>query len=124
MTKLKILEENWKRALADYQNLVKRVDSDKKEFIKLATAGMISKFLPSVDALEIVVKQLRDVLKDEGLQEINPREGDVFDPGLHECTETVLGGNQDTIAELVFKGYKINDYVIRAAKVKVFTKTS
>ena len=133
---VKTLTENWKRALADYHNLTKRIESDKKDFVKLATVQIISKFISSLDVLELAathsqdpgihmaVKQLQQALAEEGLEEIVPAVGDKYDHFLHECTETVLGENQDTIAELVFKGYKINDYVIRPAKVKVFTKTS
>lgn len=132
VTKLKTLEENWKRALADYQNLVKRIDADKKDFVKFATANIISKLLPSLDILELAashsqdqgvkmaVKQFKDVLSCEGLQEISPKAGDLYDHEIHECLETLPGEPDNTIAEIVTKGYKINDYVIRPAKVKVF----
>ena len=132
VTKQKTFEENWKRALADYQNLVKRIDTDKKDFVKFATANIISKFLPSLDILELsathsqdqgvkmAVKQFQDVLFAEGLQEILPKVGDTFDHEIHECVETLSGEPDNTIAEIITKGYKINDYVIRPAKVKVF----
>lgn len=131
-TKLKTLEENWKRALADYHNLVKRIDADKRDFVKFATANIISKFLPSLDILELsashsqdqgvkmAVKQFQDVLSAEGLQEIMPKIGDAYDHEIHECIETLSGDKDNTIAEVVTKGYKINDYVIRPAKVKVY----
>jgi len=134
ITKLKTLEENWKRALADYQNLVKRIDTDKKDFVKFATANIISKFLPSLDILELsathsqdqgvkmAVKQFQDVLFAEGLQEISPKVGDTFDHEIHECVETLPGQPDNTIAEIITKGYKINDYVIRPAKIKAYVK--
>lgn len=132
MSKMKVLEENWKRALADYQNLVKRMEGDKAEIMKLASLNVVNKLVPTLDVLElaakhnpdegiqIAVKQFQQVLQDEGLEEINPAVGDKFDPSLHECIETVSGENQDTIAELVFKGYKINGFTLRPAKVKVY----
>jgi len=134
VTKQKTFEENWKRALADYQNLVKRIDTDKKDFVKFATANIISKFLPSLDILELsathsqdqgvqmAVKQFQDVLFAEGLQEISPKVGDTFDHEIHECVETLSGEPDNTIAEIITKGYKINDYVIRPAKIKAYVK--
>jgi molecular chaperone GrpE len=127
-----ILDTNWKRALADYQNLVKRADVDKKEFVKYATANLISKFIPSLDILELAanlsqdagvklaVKQLQETLLAEGLEPISPSVSTAFDHRLHECIETLSGQPEDTIAELVSKGYKIGDFVIRPAKVKVY----
>lgn len=129
---IKTLDQNWKRALADYQNLVKRVEGDKAEIMKLASLNVVSKLVPSLDILELAakhnqdegmqmaVKQFQQVLKDEGLEEINPAVGDKFDPGLHECTETVAGEPVETIAEVVLKGYKINGYILRPARVKVY----
>lgn len=131
---IKTLDENWKRALADYQNLSKRIESDKRDFVKFATANIISKLVPTLDILELAakhsadpgvqmaVKQFNEVLATEGLQEISPNLGSSFDHNLHECTEVVAGEPQDTIAELVTKGYKIDSFVIKPAKVKVFKK--
>ncbi len=128
----KTLEENWKRALADYHNLVKRVDADKKDFVTYATANIMAKLLPTLDILELAaahsqdqgvqmaVKQFKDVLAGEGLQEISPAVGDVYDHSLYECLETLPGEPDNTLAEIITKGYKINNYVIRPAKVKVF----
>lgn len=127
-----ILDQNWKRALADYQNLVKRVEVDKREFIKFVQINLISKLLPSLDILEMsanhskdpgvkmAVQQFQDVLADEGLVEIMPKVGEIFDHTVHDCLEVVPGDPDNTIAEIVTKGYKIGESVIRPAKVKVF----
>lgn len=125
-------EENWKRALADYQNLLRRVEADKKEFVRLSNANLVAKLLPSLDILELAAdhskdlgvqlaaKQFHEALTLEGLETISPEVGDNFDHNWHECSETVPGEKNDTIAELVLKGYKIGEYVLRPAKVKVF----
>jgi molecular chaperone GrpE len=129
---VKTLEENWKRALADYQNLTKRIDADKKDFVKFATANIISQLIPTLDILDMAdqhssdpgihmaVKQFHDVLSGAGLQTISPVVGVAFDHQLHDCIETLPGENNDTIAELVTKGYKIESFIIKPAKVKVF----
>ncbi|KKU03106.1 MAG: Protein GrpE [Candidatus Amesbacteria bacterium GW2011_GWB1_47_26] len=131
---VKTLTENWKRALADYHNLVKRVDADKKDFVTYATANIMAKLLPTLDVLELAaihsqdqgvqmaVKQFRDVLTAEGLQEISPKIGDSYNHEIHECLETLPGEPDNTIAEIVTKGYKINNYVIRPAKIKAYVK--
>lgn len=129
------LTNDWKRALADYQNLVKRVESDKREIVKFANLNLISKLLPTLDVLELAathskdsgvimaVKQFQDVLAGEGLQIIEPKTGDVFDHNIHDCLETLKGDLDNTIAEVVYKGYKIEDVVLRPAKVKVWQKS-
>src|SRR3972149_10208696 len=125
-------EENWKRALADYQNLLRRVETDKREFMKLANVNLIARLLPSLDILELAAthsqdlgvqlaaSQFHEALNAEGLESISPKVGGIFDHNWHECSETVIGEKMDTIAELVLKGYKIGEYVLRPAKVKVF----
>jgi molecular chaperone GrpE len=132
---IKTLDENWKRALADYQNLVRRVDQEKKEFVKLANVNLIARLVPSLDIMELAAthtqdmgvqmaaKQFHEALNEEGLQVVEPHPGEKFNPSLHECTEVLpVDENHpaDTIAELVLKGYKINDYVLRPARVKAY----
>lgn len=129
------LTNDWKRALADYQNLVKRVEADKREIVKFASLNLITKLLPVLDILELAathskdsgvimaVKQFQDVLTGEGLQIIEPKNGDVFDHNIHDCLETMPGDLDKTIAEVVYKGYKIEDVVLRPAKVKVWQKS-
>ena len=72
------------------------------------------------DVVKMAVKQFQDVLFGEGLQAISPAVGDPYDHSLHECLETLPGDADNTLAEIITKGYKINDYVIRPAKVKVY----
>lgn len=131
-SQIKTLDENWKRALADYQNLTKRIEADKKEFVKLSSLNLISKLLPTLDTLKLAaihsqdpgvkmaVKQFQEALFAEGLVEISPQVGDLFDPFLHECVEVIAGDLENTLAQVVSTGYKIDDYVIRPARVKVF----
>lgn len=131
-SEIQSLNENWKRALADYQNLMKRVENDKKEVTRYTSMALISKLIPTLDILEMAAKhsedpgvkmavsQFQNVLKDEGLQEINPEIGEEFNAFNHEAIEVLVGEADNTVAEVLTKGYKIGDYVIRPAKVKVF----
>lgn len=129
---IETLTNDWKRALADYQNLVKRFEMEKREVIKLANANLIAKLLSCLDILELsalhsddagvkmAVKQFQDVMAEENLEVILPKVGDVFDHNCHDCMDTIEGELAGTIAEVITKGYKINDTVLRPAKVKVF----
>ncbi|KKU56886.1 nucleotide exchange factor GrpE [Candidatus Amesbacteria bacterium RIFCSPLOWO2_02_FULL_48_11] len=132
---VKALDQNWKRALADYHNLKRRIEHDKSEFVKLANANLIARLIPSLDVIELAAahnedigvqmaaRQFHEALNQEGLQVISPGLGDAFDSSLHECIETLdLPGDkqQNTIAEVSLKGYRIGDYILRPAKVKVF----
>ncbi len=135
---IKILESNWKRALADYQNLLRRVEHDKQQITKLSNANLIARLLPCLDIIEMAAIHSKDIgvemaakqfsvaLAEEGLQLISPAVGDLFDLSHHECTETIEAlpdNDPDTISELVLKGYKLGDFVLRPAKVKVFKKS-
>lgn len=124
------LEDQLKRALADYRNLERRVEEERKLLGQLSSAILVEKFLPILDNLEIaqqhlndqgldlVVKQFKDVLNSEGVEEIQA-EGAQFDPKLHEAVEVTDGQNDDTIVKVVRKGYKINSQVLRPAQVVV-----
>jgi molecular chaperone GrpE len=123
------LEFQLKRTLADYQNLKKRIDSDKSNFIKFASASILSKLLSVLDDLEraeahlkdqglnLALDQFRSVLKTEGVEEINIL-NQVFDPQRADCVE-LIKGEKNKIINIIQKGYSLNGKVLRPAKVKV-----
>lgn len=88
-------EARWKRAVADYQNLEKRVAKEQKELVKFSNFILISKLLPVLDDLSEAVKKggdkgvtqilkkLKGVLEEGGLEEIEA-EGKEFDPATME----------------------------------------
>lgn len=127
--RIKELEENWKRALADYQNLEKRVSEQQKTFIRLANASLIDKLLGVLDDLErasehlndhglkLILNQFRSVLHSEGVKAIET-DGKEFDPETMDCAEMVPGPENKVVKTLV-KGYTLNDHVVRPAKVAV-----
>lgn len=133
-SQINILTNDWKRALADYQNLVKRFETEKREVVRFANLNLINKLLPALDILELAavhsqdegvkmaVKQFQDVMSSEELETIVPNAGDPFDPNLHDCVETLPGEVENTLAEIITKGYKIRDVILRSAKVKVYKK--
>jgi len=130
------LENQLKRAVADYQNLERRISEGRSEMVAYIGAELLRKLIPTLDHLEqalggtseqekesgwfkgveLAVKEFKQVLAQEGLDEI-PAEGQ-FDPSLHEAVDT-REGEHDRILEVVRKGYNLNGKVIRPAQVVV-----
>jgi len=123
------LENKLKRALADYANLERRIEQEKRGFIRFANAELFDKLLPVLDGLERAEKHLKDkgltlavgqflsVLKMEGVREIKAL-GQKFDAEKMDCME-VIEGPRNVVVEVVNKGYELNGRVLRPAKVKV-----
>jgi len=125
------LTNHWKRALADYQNLEKRYEKEKADFIQFANANLILKLLIVLGHLEkaaehfkdkgldLVVNEFKRILKEEGLEEIKCLEED-FNPELMEVVELVADGQKNKVAEVLNKGYLLKGKVLLPAKVKVY----
>lgn len=123
------LDHRWKTALADYQNLQRRHETEKSDFIAFANSGLILKLLTVLDHLKlagdtindqgltIAVAELDSVLKEEGLKAIEVI-GQLFDPATMEAVELV-SGEKDKVIAVVSKGYLLKDKLLRPAKVQV-----
>ncbi len=133
--KLEELKNQLARALADYDNLRKRTEAEREILSKFASQRLVVKFLPILDILEsaqdhlkdqglaMAIDQFKNVLREEGIEEINPKKGEDFNPELHEAVESVDGGKHGQIAETILPGWKYSDGpVIRIAKVKVYAE--
>ena len=138
------LENQLKRAVADYQNLEKRISEGRSELTSFVGGELIKSMLPILNHLEqvvdgsrsilserseskdwfrgveLAVKEFKQVLQSEGLDEI-PADG-VFDPALHEAVDT-REGDDNIILEVVRKGYNLNGKVLRPAQVVVGRKS-
>jgi molecular chaperone GrpE len=128
------LENNYKRALADYQNLEKRVREERNDRILRANKDLLLHLLPVLDTLmlakkhikvgdeglDLSIKQFHDVLKNENVERIETQ-GANFDPHLMECIESIEG-EEGKVLEEIRTGYKLHDTVLRAALVKVGKK--
>jgi len=125
------LENQLRRTLADYQNLERRIEEERKLLGKLSAVLLIEKLLPVLDnlenaqkhlqdsGLELVIKHFKEVLESEGVTEIQAK-GQEFDPRLQEAIEE--GEEDNKVMKVVTKGYKMEDRVIRPAKVVVSRK--
>ncbi|MGD8744457.1 MAG: nucleotide exchange factor GrpE [Candidatus Woesebacteria bacterium] len=124
------------RALADYDNLRKRVETDVDEGIKRIKKRLLSNMLSVFDMLEdvqehvndaglaIAINEFRDTLKEEGAQEVKAGKGDEFDEDSFEAVETIKTKDKKKkgkVAEMVLTGWRYKDgSIIRPVKVKVY----
>jgi len=133
----KELEEKdlaYRRALADYQNLKRRTEDDQARFVKLASAGLLTRFLEPLDylgqavahmndkGLEMIYQQFLRVLSDENVQKLETV-GKPFDAETMEAVEgsgdTAQDQNGEIVTQEVRAGYTMNGYLLRPAKVIV-----
>lgn len=129
------MTEMAKRAIADLQNLKRRQEEEKSYWIRMANADLMKKILPIVDNLDLAKKhmpkgaegwykgiemsinQMQQALQDSGLTPLETV-GQPFNPDMHEAIAQGPG-NKDEVIEEFEKGYKLGDFIIRHAKVKV-----
>jgi molecular chaperone GrpE len=73
------------------------------------------------EGILIIMDRLADVLKKEGLTEVEASPGEVFDPEIHEAVLTVPSAEvpEGCVAQILEKGYRIGERLLRAAKVAV-----
>lgn len=128
------LENQLKRALADYQNLEKRIAEEKGNWIKAANKDLILKLLPVLDNLFLAQKHIADeglalsiqkflqVLNEDGATRIETLGRD-FDPETMECV-SVQDGEENKVLEEVRAGFILNNETLRPAQVIVGGKLS
>lgn len=134
---LEDLRDKLARALADYDNLTKRVEKQRQDFKKIANLELVVSLLPAIDMLEnaqehlkdsglaLTIKELEEALGAHGVQRIDSSVGTEFDEEVHEAVEvTNKGGKKDgEIVEELLAGWRFVDGpVIRPTKVIVYRK--
>lgn len=132
LEKIVELEDKYKRVLADYQNLVRRVSQERQEWARLSNRELVLKILPILDTLMLAEKHTKDqnfvltvqqflqVLRDEGFERIKAV-GEKFDPLLMEVVETKEGEDWKVLEE-VKAGFRSGEVIIRPAYVVVGRK--
>jgi len=123
------LEENWKRALADYINLEKRTHTEKQSTVAYSNEILIRHLLPVLDHLQmlrkhtndhgvgLIIQEFEQVLLNAGVQKIDAL-GKYFDHNCMEAIETVEG-EKNKVVEIITEGYLLNEKLLRPARVKV-----
>lgn len=130
-------DTRYMRLMADFQNYKKRVEKEKKDLYSYANEKLVTELLEVLDnferaldqegqgdsfkeGMEMIFKQLSDVLKKSGLAEI-PALGEEFDPNFHNAvmSEETDEYESGTVSGVMQKGYTLNGKVIRPSMVKV-----
>lgn len=124
------LTNNWKRAVADYQNLEKRIGRQIAETVKFGHSGLMLKLLkvyqdlllaaehhPTEDWIRLIARDFRGILKDEGVEEIAAL-GQRFNPEAMECVAQVTGPATQ-VTKVVMRGFTLGGRVLQPAKVEV-----
>lgn len=128
------------RALADFQNFRKRVESDKAAIKQIAKEGFVMDLIAVldnfertmaaagsgasteviVDGIKLVDRQFHQVLNSHGVQKI-ASVGETFDPELHEAIAVAETDEhpENTVIDEVSAGYRFESKVIRPARVRV-----
>ncbi|MCB0279783.1 MAG: nucleotide exchange factor GrpE [Calditrichaeota bacterium] len=139
-------EETYKEQLmrlqAEFQNFRKRTDREKMELSEFVKAEFLKRFLPVFDdlhrldqyiekaekplqdGLNLVFKKLNDFIEAEKVEKIG-KVGEDFDPNFHEALLQAPVENEEDdnkIMMVLEHGYKLNDRIIRYAKVQVGQK--
>lgn len=123
-----LLMEREQRALADYQNLTRRINQEKIKLVRQASKEAIEALLLPLEhlslaasqiknpGLELVTKEFRQVLTDLGLEEFNPLDK-TFDVQTMEAVERQGKGNK--VLKVVKVGFLLNGKIIQHAQVIV-----
>lgn len=131
------LKNDYAKAYADTENTRKRLNKEFEQQNKYKIQSFAKEILPILDnceralaietedenyrkAFEMVYKQIQTAIEKEGVTEIEA-EGEPFDPNWHQAmlSEHVEGVEPGMVLEVLQKGYKLKDRLLRAAMIKV-----
>ena len=133
------LRDKYLRKLAEMENLRKRLERERQEFQKYALSDFLRELLVVVDnferalqnrdqadgksfqeGVELIYRQWLDLLKKKGVRPIEA-EDCVFDPNIHQAvlTEESDSVTEPRVAEVLQRGFMLEDRLLRPAMVKV-----
>jgi len=135
------LKDRLLRQMAEFDNYRKRTLKEKADIILNGSAGVITDILPVIDDLEraiansaksddysalkegieLIYNKLMHILEQKGLQKISPKD-EPFDTDFHEAIAMIPAPDEQSkgkVLDCAIDGYKLNDKVLRHAKVAV-----
>jgi len=133
--------DRYRRALAETENARKRFIQERQEILKYSNFNIVTDLLTVLDdferatllgktsnptlenfiqGIEMIEKQFQDLLfKKYGVEKYG-KEGDEFDPNIHNAISVTDGDfDKEVIGEVFRSGYKLHDRIIRSAEVRV-----
>ena len=134
------LKDKWQRALADYQNLERRTQTEISQRVSEKTNNLLLNFLNiyedflraenslskekiNTDGIQAVIKNMESLLSENNIKPIDAI-GEIFDPQIHEAVSMVEDDSLDdgTITQEVSKGYISGKAILKPSKVIVSKK--
>ncbi len=134
------MKDKYMRMVAEFDNYKKRSIREKLDFMKSAAQDTLSALLPVLDdfdrakkfaegkenapwdtGVDLVYQKLYTVVRNKGLEPMDSN-GQAFDPELHEAITEIPAPFEEMkgkVVDTVEKGYRLNDKIIRHAKVVV-----
>lgn len=132
--------DGWQRERAEFLNYKKRVERDVDSTRAVVGASILTRYLAILDDIEralkdrpgvpeiqpwiegivLIQRKLQAILDAEGV-EVIPAEGQMFDPTIHEAVtfEPGDGFREGQVIEVLQKGYRIGERILRPAMVRV-----
>ena len=134
-------KDKFLRLFAEFENYKKRTSKERMDLFKTAGQEVIVALLPIMDDFDRALKEIskstdkelfkgvdlisnkfKETLKSKGLQEITTKEGDAFDAEVHDAITQIPAPSKKLkgkIIDVVEKGFKLGDKIIRHPKVVV-----
>jgi len=133
-------QDKYLRLFAEFENFKKRTSKERIELFKTAGQDVIVSLLPVLDDFERAIKEadksentaefegfklisnkFNEGLKSKGLDLVTAEAGDTFDSEVHEAITLIPAGDdqQGKVIDVVEKGYKLGDKILRYPKVVV-----
>lgn len=138
---LKLEKDKFLRLFAEFENYKRRTAKERIELFKTANQDVMVALLPVLDdfdrayneiskseekellkGVELINNKLKNTLKGKGLEEVELAQGDVFNADNHEAITQIPAPTDDLkgkIVDVVEKGYKLGDKIIRFPKVVI-----
>ena len=132
-------KDKFLRLFAEFENYKRRTSKERVEMFKTANQDVVSAMLPVMDdfdralneiqkakdknllkGVELIHNKFKETLRAKGLQEMEVKEGDTFDADIHEAITQIPAPSdklKGKIVDVVEKGYKLGDRIIRYPKV-------
>ena len=134
-------KDKFLRLFAEFENYKRRTSKERIDLFSTASQDVIQSLLPVIDdfdraliemskheetelskGVKLIKNKLQSTLEQKGLSLIEVNNGDIFDSDIHEAVTQISAPNDELkgkIIDVIEKGYKLGDKVIRFPKVVI-----
>lgn len=138
--------DEWKnkyyQVYADMANTRKQVQKENDEFKQYAQQSLVEELIPTLDSFDMALKnkpedeklknylqgfemihsKLLNSLKQQGVEILEPKAGDEYNPNCMQAFDAVEGDEANKVHDVFVKGYKLHDHLLRPAGVTITRK--